>query len=389
LLRKFSIFLFFPEVYVVAPREYESKLSHFLGEYVREAMNIDLVVVDDIIGSADCLRAVSDRIRGDFFCLGSDFISQFCLGELANMHRLRSSDLTMLLTSGSKEVKRDEMDEEFIGICDDGRVMLKIPLLEVDETLELSKPLLRHAPSLSLRQDLQDLGVYLMSHWVLEFLMADTKMSSIRTDLVPFLINRQFQSAEYMLGIMPALEHRNRPLKAVEPWIMGCTAGESVSRVDQMNSAYGGFNEDKGQAILDLMEAEGGQNEPSTPMHRYSPVPNTHFFGATAGSSVGVSASAAQAAAGVAAATASVGGSATGAGVGAAGAGAGSSVTPMKTSASSRAAAKALERCTDLLRCFALVYEPPARLETAAAPGGNITILSRIVNIPLYLNLNK
>jgi hypothetical protein len=45
-------------VYIVAPREYEAKVSHFLGEYIQEGMSIDLVVVDDMSGSADCLRAV-------------------------------------------------------------------------------------------------------------------------------------------------------------------------------------------------------------------------------------------------------------------------------------------------------------------------------------------
>lgn len=93
-------------------------------------MNIDLVTIDEMNGSADCLRAVSDRIRGDFICLHSDFISQYTLGELATMHRLSSSDITMMLcVTNYKDVKKDEVDEEFIGICDDGRVMVSLMFL--------------------------------------------------------------------------------------------------------------------------------------------------------------------------------------------------------------------------------------------------------------------
>ena len=79
-------------------------------------MKIEIVLVDEMMGSADGLRAVSDRIRGDFFCLHSDFISQYSLGELAHIHRLNTSDLTMLLTVVNKEIKRDEVDQEYIGV---------------------------------------------------------------------------------------------------------------------------------------------------------------------------------------------------------------------------------------------------------------------------------
>ena len=336
----YIILYFVSEVYIVAPKEYEVKLSHFLGEYVRGSMSIDLVIVDEMSGSADGLRAVSDRIRGDFFCLGSDFVSQYCIGELANMHRLCSSDLTMMLTVASGEVKKDEVDEEFIGICDDGRVMMKLPTLEIDETIEISKPLLQHAPTLSLRKDIIDLGIYLMSFWVMEFLMENTRISSIRTDLVPYLINRQFQTTEYLLELIPALQHRNRPLKAIEPWIMDTTPGGSVSRTVQTDMAHSGYAEDKGQAILDMLSAaEDGQ---SNGLHRDSPVP------------LGFNSPGAKA----------------------------------TSAAKNSVEAAGLERTTDLLRVFGLLYEPPARTELATA-AGNISILSRVVNIPSYLNLNK
>jgi hypothetical protein len=320
--------LLLTEVFIVAPKEYEGKLSHFLGEYTRNSMSIDLVAIDDMYGSADCLRAVKDRIRGDFFCLNSDFISQYCIGELANMHRLSTSDLSMMLTTASSDVKKDEVDEEFIGICDDGRVVMKMPTLEIDETIELTKPLLHRAPGLSLRQDLVDVGIYLMSHWVLEFLTSNSKITSIRTDLLPYLINRQHQPADVLLKLIPSLEHRNRPLKAVEPWIVSATACD---------------DEDKGQAILDTYFAE---EESPSGLHGNSPVPGRSQLDT----------------------------SLDGEGKG-------------KTGASG-AHTQLLEGSADLLRCYALVYEPPARVEVAGAVS-NISLLGRVVNIPTYLNLNK
>ena len=43
------------------------------------------------------------NIRGDFLCVGSDVLCQYSFGELADLHRSRASDLTMLLVSAPTE----------------------------------------------------------------------------------------------------------------------------------------------------------------------------------------------------------------------------------------------------------------------------------------------
>lgn len=85
------------ESYIVVPRDYEPYFSKFLREYVRGSMTIDLVVVEEMMGTADGLRAVADRIRGDFFLMSADLISEFSLVELTNKHRASTSDLTITL----------------------------------------------------------------------------------------------------------------------------------------------------------------------------------------------------------------------------------------------------------------------------------------------------
>ena len=52
---------------------------------------------------------------------------------------------------------------------------MKTPVLEVEESLKILKPLLnRCTSSLTIRNDLQDMGIYFMSRWVLNFLMASS-----------------------------------------------------------------------------------------------------------------------------------------------------------------------------------------------------------------------
>ena len=52
------------EIYIVAPREYHTQLSQFLSEYGNaDNASVEFVWVDDMVGSADGLRAVNERIR--------------------------------------------------------------------------------------------------------------------------------------------------------------------------------------------------------------------------------------------------------------------------------------------------------------------------------------
>lgn len=89
---------------------------------------------------------------------------------------------------------------------------------------------MHRAPNLSLKGNLLDLGIYVMSHWVMEFIKNNNSMSSIRTDLIPYFIKRQFQPASYLLEKIPALQHRFRPLNDLESWLVSSDrSGASAS----------------------------------------------------------------------------------------------------------------------------------------------------------------
>ena len=68
---------------------------------------------------------------------------------------------------------------------------MKTPALEIDEALQILKPLLhRCTSSLTVRNDLLDVGVYLMSHWILAFLMVrmyiERRFNSVGVDVLTF-----------------------------------------------------------------------------------------------------------------------------------------------------------------------------------------------------------
>jgi ADP-glucose pyrophosphorylase len=222
------------ETFIVTTEEFSTSLKQYCEEYPRDGdnMKVELISLPEIIGTADGLRAVADRIRGDFIVLSCDVISQFSLIDLCNLHRLSSSDVTIMLTvPTNKEYLKDDVDQEYIGITNEGRIIFKKPTLELDEGITISKALINRIPHsssssssgsssapFSLRNDLMDVGIYLFSHWIIEFIRSNRRISSIKSDLLPYLINRQFQSKEYLYSKIPALEFRKRPLSFLEKW---------------------------------------------------------------------------------------------------------------------------------------------------------------------------
>jgi NDP-sugar pyrophosphorylase family protein len=206
----------------VTPSDFETALRQFLDDNSRESMKVELIVIPEMMGTADGIRAVAERIRGDFIYISSDTISQFSLIDLVNLHRSSISDMTLLFSvPTNKEFLKDDVDQEYVGITQDGRVLYKTPTLELDEGITISKSLLFQSSSpFALRNDLMDIGIYIFSYWILEYIQKNMKISSIKSDLVPYVINRQFQKKEYLYEKFPSLQFRKRSLNYLENWLI-------------------------------------------------------------------------------------------------------------------------------------------------------------------------
>lgn len=234
------------ELFVVVSEEFAAGVSEFLANYNRDDvnMNIELISVARMMGSADGLRAVNDRIRGDFIVMTADVVTDCSLGALVNLHQLRTADITIAISNSMEEepdrkgvIKKyiDEEDQEYVGVDTDGRLMYKTSALELEGTVSLSKPMLHRCKKLSLRKDVSDAGIYVMSWWVMEFIMRSPRLSSIRSDVVPYLTSWQFQPEASMLGRVPGLEHRRRPLASLEGWLGNVTSTSSNKKTCELS----------------------------------------------------------------------------------------------------------------------------------------------------------
>ena len=219
----------FGHALIITVRRFEERITHFIDAFARERaaaaaatrappphrFEPELFILEDHCGTAEALRRAREQIKTDFVVISGDLITESVLHQLADIHRIRDATLTMLLKSdATAENATDDADKkdvlvkkmrqkkegnvvEFVGLVEgESRVVLvKEGALDVEDTLHLPKsPLLRRRPSISVHTDLVDAHLYFFGHWILELLQEKRQFSSIKADLVPYLVRHQFRA---------------------------------------------------------------------------------------------------------------------------------------------------------------------------------------------------
>eukprot|EP00730_Choanoeca_flexa_P012821 TRINITY_DN4652_c0_g1_i1.p1 TRINITY_DN4652_c0_g1~~TRINITY_DN4652_c0_g1_i1.p1 ORF type:complete len:481 (+),score=86.69 TRINITY_DN4652_c0_g1_i1:104-1444(+) len=199
----------FSEVIMVAPKSAVNEiLTHTEGVF-----KINLIVhgLDDghELGTADVLRQLDHLIKTDFLVLSADTISNVPLHLLADVHRSHASAVTCLLAQGPKrtdderraERKRLKQFEDVKGLKDfiglepsTGRVIFHSSEADLVDTegIRLRRRTLRNHPQVVLRGDLLDAHLYIFARWVIDYLKANEYISTIKGELIPDLVHRQF-----------------------------------------------------------------------------------------------------------------------------------------------------------------------------------------------------
>ncbi|XP_063795507.1 translation initiation factor eIF2B subunit gamma isoform X2 [Pseudophryne corroboree] len=171
----------FEEVIVVTTREVQ--------KYVPDMkMKVDVVCLPEDkaseMGTADSLRYIYSKIKSDVLIVSCDLITEVALHEVVDLFRAHNATLSMLMGKasepsehipGQKGKQKAVEERDFIGVDDSGsRLLLLANEEDLDDGLNLKRSIFQRS------------------------------FSSIRRELVPYLVRKQFSSAhkkkEHELG---------------------------------------------------------------------------------------------------------------------------------------------------------------------------------------------
>ncbi|KAH9420653.1 Eukaryotic translation initiation factor 2B, subunit 3 gamma, 58kDa [Dermatophagoides pteronyssinus] len=155
--------------------------------------------------TADSLRAIhkQEKLTKDILLVSCDLVADIDLDRFIELYRLRNS--TFLCAFSSQLYPKENLmpaiklsdNKEFDYVGLDGNDLNRLVFYEPDAMLNDSIPLKRSifksCPYLQLRTDLIDSHIYLFRNWILDYLKHETGIRSIKFDLLPSLVRKQFR----------------------------------------------------------------------------------------------------------------------------------------------------------------------------------------------------
>ncbi|CAI5708216.1 unnamed protein product [Peronospora destructor] len=168
----------FIEVLVLTVPDLLPPIQDYVTREFDGKIHVELCEVADNTETADALREVADKIKCDFIVLAGDLVTDVVLHNVADFHRINNASVTMLLRQEApirkgEKPRRDKDMTDCIALAEgqrdeENRVVLVSQAVHMNEDLYVAKSLLKRKKYIA----------------------------SIKADLVPHLVRRQFRGAD-------------------------------------------------------------------------------------------------------------------------------------------------------------------------------------------------
>lgn len=209
----------FEEIIIIVLDSAVTQFHQILPSVCNPKLKLDFVTIPDDtdMGTADALRCIKDKIEKDVFVVSCDLVTDIALHHLADIHRSHDSTLSVFLapvpqTSADREAasnpkakkKTDSTGQlDYISIDSrENRLLFFATEADLDESLMIRKPLLKRYPCINIVKNLMDAHLYIIKKWVVDYLAENKSISSIKGELIPYLVNKQFQKHKKLNDII-------------------------------------------------------------------------------------------------------------------------------------------------------------------------------------------
>ncbi|KAI8057777.1 nucleotide-diphospho-sugar transferase [Syncephalis plumigaleata] len=184
------------DITVITPNIAVPRVSHTVRTVVEDATSVDIISSDDCQGSADALRLVRDRIKGDVLVVGCDLITEVDPNHLLDFYRLHSDAAvtTMFYEQADTAVVAKEDDfARFVGVTSQQQLVHLSTAEESRTEMQVRATMMWKYPRVRLHANLLDAHVYIFKRWVLDYLADQPRIISLREDLLPALVKMQWK----------------------------------------------------------------------------------------------------------------------------------------------------------------------------------------------------
>lgn len=194
----------FEEVIVITTKEVHKMMSTDPKMKMDVKMKLDVVCIqeDADMGTADALRHIQQKIKTDILVVSCDLITDVALHEVVDLFRAHNATLAMLMSKtheftetvpGQKGKKKTAEQRDFVGVDQSGKRLLFLANeADLEDGLTIRKSIMTKHPRMHINTGLVDAHLYCLKKAVVDFLTENKSISSIRGELVPYLVRKQF-----------------------------------------------------------------------------------------------------------------------------------------------------------------------------------------------------
>ncbi|KAJ1678261.1 Translation initiation factor eIF-2B subunit gamma, partial [Spiromyces aspiralis] len=191
------------DILVVTCRKSEQPIAKYLREMHEGIANIEIVEIEESLGTAEVIRSIRDRIKNDFIVASCDSITDAPAQQFLDLYRLSRPSMAVLLSEemdseGGGGSSKDEELRYVVGIDQRSSqlVMLK-PIDDDASDFDMRSSLIKKYPSLAISNKFLDVHIYVFSQWVIDFLNANPNITSLQEQLLPIMVRAQSQPQTY------------------------------------------------------------------------------------------------------------------------------------------------------------------------------------------------
>uniref|UniRef100_A0A8C7PLW5 Translation initiation factor eIF2B subunit gamma n=1 Tax=Oncorhynchus mykiss TaxID=8022 RepID=A0A8C7PLW5_ONCMY len=220
----------FEEVIVITTKEVQKMISTDPKTKLDVKMKLDIVCFqeDADMGTADALRHIQQKIKTDILVVSCDLITDAALHEVVDLFRAHNATLSMLMSKAHEftETVPGQKGKKKTGYSSDNcsfdgtwkRLLFMANEADLDKGLVIRKSIMRKHPIMHIKTGLVDAHLYCLKKSVVDFLADNKSVSSIRGELVPYLVRKQFSKSMTSPNVNDEADQKLKKKDEIQIW---------------------------------------------------------------------------------------------------------------------------------------------------------------------------
>lgn len=198
----------FTEINIITLNSCKSRVETELKVNCGIKASLNIVGIDDNdeeddFGTANSLYLLKDKIVNDCMIVSCDLISNVNIQRMANFYRNNSASFTMLLSNNIEQYSelpatgekgKYKPERDLIGMDIDTNRLLFFGAEADISDVKIKSSLIQKYPKINWTSKLQDAHFYIIKKWLVDYIIDNKRIISLKSEFLPYVIKKQFSS---------------------------------------------------------------------------------------------------------------------------------------------------------------------------------------------------